>query len=84
MGATNNFVCSNFILGQVNLTHPDFVIQRWQIVLISYLVAMIGMAVNIYGPHLLDKLSKIAITWNLLSFIVVIAVVLATNGHKQP
>ena len=83
MGATNNFVCSNFILGQVNLTHPDFAIQRWQIVLLSYLVAVVGMILNIYGPHLLDKLSKIAITWNLVSFVVVIVVVLATNGHKQ-
>ena len=59
MGATNNFVCANFILGQVNLTHPGFVIQRWQIVLVSYAVALFGMMVNMWGPHFLEKMSKV-------------------------
>ncbi len=35
MGATNNFIGANFILGQVQLTHPTFIIQRWQVVLLS-------------------------------------------------
>ncbi|KAH8120080.1 amino acid transporter [Phellopilus nigrolimitatus] len=84
MGATNNFVCANFILGQVNLTHPDFVIERWQVVLVSYAVAFFGVFLNIRGPHLLDKLSKAAILWNIVSFVVVITVILATNTKKQP
>ncbi|OCB86159.1 amino acid transporter [Sanghuangporus baumii] len=84
MGATNNFVCANFILGQVNLTHSDFVIQRWQTVLVSYAVALFGMMVNIWGPHLLEKMSKAAITWNISAFIITIVVILATNSNKQP
>lgn len=84
MGATNNFVSSNFILGMVNLTNPNFIIERWQIVLVSYAVAIIGMIINIWGPHLLDKLGKAAIVWNIVSFVIVIAVVLATNTNKQP
>lgn len=83
MGATNNFICSNFILGQANLTHPDYEIQRWQIVLMSYLITFIGITLNIYGPHLLDKLSKAAIIWNICSFVIVIVVILATNENKQ-
>ncbi|EJD04196.1 amino acid transporter [Fomitiporia mediterranea MF3/22] len=88
MGATNNFVCSNFILGQVNLTHPDFVIERWHIVLVSYAVAFFAAFVNIWGPHLLEKISKAsdsaAIIWNITSFFIVVIVVLATNSNKQP
>lgn len=83
MGATNNFVSSNFILGMVNLTNPDFIIQRWQIVLVSYAVACIGMVINIWGPQFLDRLGKAAIIWNIVSFVIVIAVVLATKADKQ-
>lgn len=83
MGATNNFVSSNFILGMVNLTHPDFIIERWQIVLVSYAVAIIGMIINIWGPQFLDRLGKAAIIWNIVSFVVVIVVVLATKTDKQ-
>ena len=84
MGATNNFIGANFILGQANLAHPDYVIQRWHVVLVAYLIAFLGVALNIWGPHLLDKLSKAAMVWNMLSFVVVIVVVLALNDHKQP
>ena len=83
MGATNNFVSSNFILGMVNLTNPDFTIQRWQIVLVSYAVASVGMVINIWGPQFLDKLGKAAIIWNIVSFVIVITVVLATKSDKQ-
>ena len=84
MGATNNFIGANFILGQANLVHPDYVIQRWHVVLVAYLIALVGVALNLWGPHLLDKLSKAAMIWNMLSFVVVIVVVLALNDHKQP
>lgn len=84
MGATNNFIGANFILGQANLSNPDFVIQRWHTVLVAYLITFMGIAINIWGPHLLDRLSKAAMVWNLLSFIVVIVVILVMNDHKQP
>ena len=58
MAATTNFVIANFILGQVNLTHPDFVIERWKVVLVSYAVALVGFTINIFGK-LLDKISKV-------------------------
>ena len=83
MGATNNFVASNFIFGMVNLTNPNFVIERWQIVLVSYAIASIGMIINIWGPQFLDKLGKAAIIWNIVSFVIVIAVILATKTDKQ-
>ncbi|KAI5121316.1 hypothetical protein M0805_003783 [Coniferiporia weirii] len=83
MGATNNLVCANFVLGQVNLTHPDFVIERWQVTLVSYAVALFGVMVNVWGPRYLDKLSKAAIIWNITSFVIVVTVILATNTNKQ-
>lgn len=39
MGATNNFINANFILGQANLVNPSYIIERWHIALLSYLVA---------------------------------------------
>jgi choline transport protein len=84
MGATNNFICANFILGQANLSFPAYVIQRWHTVLLGYLIALGCTAMNIYGPHLLDRLSRGILVWNIASFVVVVVVLLATNDHKQP
>ena len=84
MGATNNFIGANFILGQANLCFPSYTIERWHTVLVAYLIAAISTTVNIYGPHLLDRISQAAIVWNMLSFLIVIIVVLACNDHKQP
>lgn len=83
MGATNNFIGANFILGQANLAFPAYTIERWHTVLLSYLIALMATAVNIYGPHLLDRISKGILIWNIASFVVVVVVILATNDHKQ-
>lgn len=84
MGATNNFIAANFILGQANLAFPSYVIERWHTVLLAYLIALMATAVNIYGPHLLDRISKGILIWNILSFVTIVIVILATNDHKQP
>lgn len=84
MGATNNFIGANFILGQANLCFPSYTIERWHTVLVAYLIAAICTVINIFEPHLLDKISKAAIAWNILSFVVVVIVILACNDHKQP
>ena len=84
MGATTYFIGANFLLGQVNLSVPGYTIERWHTVLVSYLIAWICAAINIYGPHFLDRISKAAITWNILIFVVVVITILACNDHKQP
>ena len=84
MGATNNFIASNFILGMANLSFPNYVIERWHTVLLTYLVAFLGTAVNVYGPNLLDRMARGMMVWNIVSFFVVIIVILACNNHKQP
>ena len=84
MGATNNFIAANFILGQANLSFPAYTIERWHTVLLAYLIAFVCTIVNIYGPHLLDRISRFILLWNICSFIVVIVTILATNDHKQP
>jgi len=83
MGATNNFIGANFILGQANLSFPDYTIERWHTVLLAYLIALGSTALNIYGPHLLDRISRFILLWNILSFVIVIITILATNDHKQ-
>jgi choline transport protein len=83
MGATNNFIGANFILGMANLSHPDYVIERWHTVLVSWLIAILAAIVNIYLPRLLNKISTGALCWNILTFFVVIITILSTNDHKQ-
>ena len=83
MGATNNFIGANFILGQANLTFPDYEIQRWHCVLVTWLMALSVTMVNIFGPHLLDRISKGMLVWNITSFVIVIVTLLATQDKKQ-
>lgn len=82
MGAVNNFVATNFILGTAQLNY-GFTIERWHTVLIAYLITVIAALSNIYLPHILNKLSKAIFVWNLLSFAVCLITILATNDHKQ-
>ncbi|MCJ1410627.1 hypothetical protein MMC19_004713 [Ptychographa xylographoides] len=83
MGATNNFIGANFILGMANLCFPTYTIERWHTALLSYAIAILATVANIYGPHLLDRISKGMMIWNIVSFFVVIITILATNDHKQ-
>lgn len=84
MGATNNSIASNFVLGMANLVFPDYEIERWQTVLVAYLVAFVSAGINIWGSHLLHRISKFILIWNVGSFIVVTITLLVTNDHKQP
>lgn len=83
MGATNNFITANFVLGMGNLVFPTYAIQRWQTVLLTYLITLIAGSFNIFAPRLLERLSKAILCWNILSFVVVIVTMLACNDHKQ-
>lgn len=83
MGATNNYVVANFVLGMANLVYPDYTIQRWQTVLVAYLVASMATAVNIWGHRLLNHISRISLIWNVTLFVVTTITLLATNDHKQ-
>jgi choline transport protein len=83
MGATNNFIGANFILGMANLANPDYTIQRWHTVLVAYLICVIATCVNVFATHLLDKISRGILIWNIVSFVVVVITVLACNDHKQ-
>ena len=83
MGATNNSIGSNFILGQANLVYPDFVIQRWHTVLVAWGVGLLAVGINLLAPQALHRLSRIILFWNIGSFIVVIITLLATNHEKQ-
>ncbi|KAH8705517.1 putative GABA permease [Talaromyces proteolyticus] len=84
MGATNNSIAANFVLGMANLVFPEYEIQRWQNVLIAYLVAFIAAAVNIWGLRWFNRLSRVLLVWNICSFFIVMITLLATNDHKQP
>ncbi|KAJ5440010.1 uncharacterized protein N7458_011008 [Penicillium daleae] len=84
MGATNNSIASNFVLGMANLVFPEYTIERWQTVLVAYLVALLSAAVNLWGSHLLHRISKFILIWNVGSFVIITVTLLAMNDHKQP
>ena len=84
MGATNNFIAANFVLGMANLSNPTYEIKRWHTVLVTYAITVCAILVNIFGQTLLNKISKTILIWNLCSFVVVITTILACNKNKQP
>ncbi|GAB1197992.1 hypothetical protein APSETT444_007298 [Aspergillus pseudonomiae] len=84
MGATNNSIAANFVLGMANLVFPDYTIERWHTVLVAYLVAFMSAGINIWGPHLLHRIARFILIWNVLSFLITTIVLLATNDNKQP
>ncbi|KAF2114091.1 GABA permease [Lophiotrema nucula] len=84
MGAVNNFIAANFVLGTAQLNNPDYTIERWHTVLVAYMIAVVAAISNIFGPHLLNKISKGILVWNITAFLVCFITILATNDHKQP
>jgi len=83
MGAVNNSFGSNYILGQVNLAFPDFVIERWHTVLVAWAVGLFALVINVFAPDALHRLSRLILMWNMASFIIIIVTLLTTNHHKQ-
>jgi hypothetical protein len=83
MGAVNNFIAANFVLGMANLTNPEYAIQRWHTVLVTYLIAIVAMLSNIFLARILNNLSRFILLWNIVSFFVVIITVVACNDNKQ-
>lgn len=83
MGATNNFITANWILGITNLNSPGYTIQRWQTVLVAYAIGAVSLCINVFGPRLLEKLSKGLLIWNVCAFITILVTILAVNDHKQ-
>jgi choline transport protein len=66
-----------------NLNNSSYTIQRWHCVLVTYLMAILAALVNIFFATLLNKISTAVLSWNILSFFVVVITILATNDHKQ-
>lgn len=83
MGAVNNSIASNYVLGQANLVFPEYTIQRWHAVLVAWAIGLFALVVNVSIPHALHRLSRLVLLWNIGTFTVVIVTLLATNEHKQ-
>jgi choline transport protein len=66
-----------------NLNNPNYVIQRWHCVLVTYLMTIVAAILNIFASTLLNKISTAALIWNVLSFLVVVITILAANDNKQ-
>lgn len=84
MGAVNNFVTANFVLGISTFQHPSYTIKRWHTVLTAYLVCLIATCLNIWLPHLLDRIFRGVLFLNIFSFVTIVVTILACNDHKQP
>lgn len=83
MGATNNFIAANFVLGMAQLNNPEYTIERWHTVLVTYLIAIVAAASNLTLSRFFDKLSTSILVWNVGSFLVIIITILSTNKNKQ-
>lgn len=83
MGATNNFILANFVLGMAVLNNPDYVIERWHCVLLTYLIAIVAAMSNLFLSRIFERLSTGFLVWNVCSFFIVVITCLATNKNKQ-
>ncbi|KAK5954643.1 hypothetical protein OHC33_004366 [Knufia fluminis] len=83
MGAVNNFIAANFVLGMAQLNRPGYVIERWHTVLLTYLIAVLAAVSNLTVSRFFDKLSTGILVWNVGSFVVVCVTILAMNDNKQ-
>ncbi|KAF2085481.1 GABA permease [Saccharata proteae CBS 121410] len=83
MGAVNNSIAAEFILGMANLANPEYTIERWHVVLVTYLVCAFATVSNIVLPSFLDRISRGILIWNITSFFIVFITILACNDHKQ-
>lgn len=83
MGATNNFILANFVLGMAVLNNPEYVIERWHCVLLTYLIAIVAAMSNLFLTRIFERLSTGFLVWNVCSFFIVVITCLATNKNKQ-
>ena len=83
MGATNNFIAANFVIGMAQLNFPTYTIERWHTVLLTYLIANLAAFSNLKLSRFFDKLSTGILLWNVCSFLIVCITILATNKNKQ-
>ncbi|KAI9889080.1 MAG: hypothetical protein M1814_005804 [Vezdaea aestivalis] len=83
VGATVNFLTANLILGQANLVHPDYIIERWHTTLVAYGLLAICLLANIYLPRWFNKMSWAVLVWNVASFLAIVITLLATNKNKR-
>ena len=82
MGATNNFISANFVLGMAQLSFPDYVIEQWHVVLVTYCIAISVTLANLGATSQLEKCSRVMIVWNIASFVIVVITILACSEQK--
>lgn len=83
-GSVNNFIAANFILGMANLANPDYVIERWHTVVVTYFIIFTVGNVNIFAPRAMNKITQAILVWNIVSFFVITITMVATKKEKQP
>lgn len=76
-------MAANFVLGTAQLANPEYTIERWHTCLVTYLLLLMAGATNIWARPILDKLSRIMVVFNILSFVIVTVVILAMDKNKQ-
>ena len=54
-------ITANFILGMANLNNPSYTIERWHVVLLCYLLAILAAAVNALWSRFLNQISTFAV-----------------------
>ncbi|KAI0150165.1 putative GABA permease [Xylariaceae sp. FL1272] len=85
VSAVNNFICAGFILGMANLVNPEYVIERWHNVLVTYLVCLFFGGVNTFAPRLFNGLSMFLLVLNIVSFLSVTITLVATcKSYSTP
>ncbi|KAK4551255.1 hypothetical protein LTR86_011269 [Recurvomyces mirabilis] len=82
-GAANGILAANLLLGMFQLSHPLYIIQRWHTCVLCWILLAVAASINIVGRAVLDRLGRLMMVFNILSFVVVITAILVMDDHKR-
>lgn len=83
LGSTGLLFATQYIMGVAVILNPDYASQRWQMVLVMYIIAVLITLANIYAVKLLPKLTTASLVWSVVGFLVTIIVLLVMTPEKN-
>lgn len=80
-----NFGMASILAATVSISHPEFVANDWQLLLIFYAILMLALVICVFGNRFLPLIDTICAGWTALSIIIILIAlssVAATGRHN--
>ncbi|ETN39870.1 uncharacterized protein HMPREF1541_06096 [Cyphellophora europaea CBS 101466] len=83
LGSTGLLFAAQYIMGIAVILNPSYTSERWQMVLVMYMIAILITLVNIYAVKILPYLTTASLVWSVVGFLVTIIVLLVVTPEKN-